>query len=105
MKSVPWSLAGRLLARDWRSGEILVLLAALVVSVSAMSAVTFFTDRVRQAVSQEAGESLASDLRLHSSDPLPPEYFAAAREDGVDTATIVHFRSVVVAGESSSLAD
>jgi putative ABC transport system permease protein len=94
-----------LLARDWRSGEILVLLAALVVSVSAMSAVTFFTDRVRQAVGQEAGESLAADLRLESNDPLPEEYFASAARQGLESASIVHFRSVVVAGDSSSLAD
>ena len=53
MKQVPWSLAGRLLARDWRSGEVIVLVAALVVAVAAMSAVSFFTDRVRQAVSQQ----------------------------------------------------
>ena len=67
---VPWSLAGRLLARDWRSGEVVVLFAALVIAVAAMSAVTFFTDRVRQAVSQQAGEALAAeavevDARLH----------------------------------------
>ncbi|MBN1240203.1 MAG: ABC transporter permease [Gammaproteobacteria bacterium] len=105
MKNVPWSLAGRLLARDWRSGEVLVLLAALVVAVGAMSAVTFFTDRVRQAVAQQAGESLAADLRLESINPLPEEYYSAAAEAGLDTARIVHFRSVVLAGDSSSLAD
>ena len=78
----PWRLAGRLLARDWRSGEVLVLLAALVVAVAAMSAVTFFTDRVRAAVSQQAGEALAADLRVESINPLPPtmrEAAAAAR--------------------------
>ena len=64
---VPWSLAVRLLARDWRSGEVLVLFAALAIAVAAMSAVTFFTDRVRQAVSQQAGEALAADLRVGSS--------------------------------------
>lgn len=105
MKSVPWSLAGRLLARDWRSGEILVLLAALVVAVAAMSAVTFFTDRVRQAVGQEAGESLAADLRLESGEPLPEAYFDAAARFGLETARVVHFRSVVLAGDSSTLAD
>ena len=63
MKKVPWSLAGRLLARDWRSGEVVVLFAALTVAVAAMSAVTFFTDRVGRAVEQQAGESLAADLR------------------------------------------
>jgi predicted lysophospholipase L1 biosynthesis ABC-type transport system permease subunit len=59
----PWRLAGRLLARDWCSGEVLLLLAALVVAVGAMSAVTFFTDRVRAAVSQQAGGAPSSTSR------------------------------------------
>ncbi len=105
MKSVPWTLAGRLLARDWRSGEILVLFAALVVAVAAMSAVTFFTDRVRQAVQQQAGESLAADLRLESGAPLPVEYFETAAKYGLETARIVEFRSVVLAGEKGTLAE
>ena len=54
---VPWSLAGRLLARDWRSGEVLVLLAALTIAVAAMSAVTFFTDRVRQDLQRFSGSA------------------------------------------------
>jgi putative ABC transport system permease protein len=101
----PWRLAGRLLARDWRSGEVLVLLAALVVAVAAMSAVTFFTDRVRGAVSQQAGEALAADLRLESISPLPPEMRAAAERNGLATADVVFFRSVVAAGDTTTLAD
>jgi putative ABC transport system permease protein len=101
----PWRLAGRLLARDWRSGEVLVLLAALVVAVAAMSAVTFFTDRVRAAVSQQAGEALAADLRVESINPLPAQMHETAREHGLATADVVSFRSVVVAGEATSLAD
>jgi putative ABC transport system permease protein len=98
-------LAGRLLARDWRSGEVVVLLAALVVSVAAMSAVAFFTDRVRQAVTQQAGEALAADLRVESVSPLPVGFETLAVEYGLATAEVVHFRSVVMAGEASSLAD
>jgi putative ABC transport system permease protein len=101
----PWRLAGRLLARDWRSGEVLVLLAALVVAVAAMSAVTFFTDRVRAAVSQQAGEALAADLRVESINPLPPAMKDAATRHGLATADVVFFRSVVAAGGTTSLAD
>ena len=104
-RSVPWSLAARLLARDWRSGEVLVLLAALVIAVAAMSAVTFFTDRVRQAVAQQAGEALAADLRLESINPLPPSYRELAERHGLAIADVVSFRSVVLMGDASSLAD
>jgi putative ABC transport system permease protein len=101
----PWRLAGRLLARDWKSGEVLVLLAALVVAVSAMSAVTFFTDRVRAAVSQQAGEALAADLRVESINPLPSAIGDAAARHGLATADVVFFRSVVAVGDVTSLAD
>ncbi len=102
---VPWSLAGRLLARDWRSGEVLVLLAALIIAVAAMSAVTFFTDRVRQAVAQQAGEALAADLRLESINPLPSSYRESAERHELAVVDVVSFRSVVLAGDASSLAD
>ncbi|MGD8340918.1 MAG: ABC transporter permease, partial [Gammaproteobacteria bacterium] len=102
---VPWGLAVRLLARDWRSGEIVVLLAALTVAVSAMSAVVFFTDRVRQAVSQQAGEALAADLRLESTDPLPRSFSEDARVAGLDVVDVIHFNSVVLAGDTSALVD
>jgi putative ABC transport system permease protein len=70
-----------------------------------MSAVTFFTDRVRAAVAQQAGEALAADLRVESINPLPLELAAAAERHGLSSADVVSFRSVVVAGESTSLAD
>ena len=105
MIKTPWRLAARLLARDWRSGEVLVLLAALVVAVAAMSAVTFFTDRVRAAVSQQAGEALAADLRVESINALPPQMHEAAQRHGLATADVVSFRSVVAAGDATSLAD
>jgi putative ABC transport system permease protein len=102
---VPLSLALRLIVRDLKSGEILVLVAALIVAVSAMSAVVFFTDRVRQAVSQQAGEALAADLRIEASDPLPPGFLESATAAGLDVAEVVHFNSVVLAGETSALVD
>jgi putative ABC transport system permease protein len=105
MRRVPWSLAGRLLARDWRSGEVVVLLAALTIAVAAMSAVTFFTDRVGRAVAQQAGEALAADLRVESINPLPERFDALAGAHSAQAARVIHFRSVVVAGDATTLAD
>lgn len=105
MTGIRWGLAARLLARDWRSGEVVVLVAALVVAVAAMSAVTFFTDRVRGAVAQQAGEALAADLRIESINPLSPDLESAAQRHGLRTAAVVSFRSVVAVGDSTSLAD
>ena len=105
MSAVRWGLATRLLMRDWRAGETAVLLGALVVAVAAMGAVGLFTDRVKQAVSQQAGEVLAADLRLESSYPLADDFPVSARAEGLATAEIIHFRSVIVANGASSLAD
>ena len=98
-------LAARMLARDWRGGETPVLLTALVVSVAAMAAVGFFTDRVAQAMRQEAGEVLAADLRVESNYPLPADYPEAARAEGLATAQVIQFRSVLMANGASSLSD
>ncbi len=98
MSAIGWGLTTRMLVRDWRAGETVILAVALVVSVAAMSAVGLFTNRVRQAVTQQAGEVLAADLRLESDNPLTPEYLRLAAERGLQTAEVVHFRSVILAG-------
>ena len=102
MKSL--RLAARLLARDWKSGELLVLAAALVVAVTALTAVAFLTDRVGHAVELRAAESLAADLRLFSPNPLPDDYLADADRAGLRTARMTSMPSVVFAGEANTLA-
>jgi putative ABC transport system permease protein len=92
------------LARDWRSGELAVLLAALLVAVTALTGVGFFTDRIAQAVDRRAAEVLAADLRLRSAEPIDARFEALAAERGIATARIVSFPSVVFFGEDSSLA-
>ena len=91
------------LLRDWRSGELAVLLAALLVAVTALTGVGFFTDRIGQAVELRAAEVLAADLRLQSSQPLDPEYLKLADERGIATAAMVSFPSVVFFGDESTL--
>lgn len=97
--------AARKLRREWRSGELAVLLGALVVAVAAMTAVGFFTDRVAGAVSMQAAEVLAADLVLSSGREIAPQVYTRAREAGLQTATKLSFPSVVLAGDASALAD
>lgn len=91
------------LLRDGKSGELRVLMLALLVAVSALTAVGFFTSRVSLAVDQQAGEVLAADLRLQSRTPIGREYFDLAAAAGLDTAEVSTFPSVVLKGEDSAL--
>ncbi|MGE0031490.1 MAG: ABC transporter permease [Steroidobacteraceae bacterium] len=91
------------LSRDWRSGELAVLLAALLVAVTALTGVGFFTDRIAQAVQLRAAEVLAADLRLNSTKAPDAAYEAFAAENDIRTARTVSFPSVVFFGEESSL--
>ncbi|RPH58052.1 MAG: FtsX-like permease family protein, partial [Burkholderiales bacterium] len=93
----------RNLRRDLKSGELAVLLLALLVAVASLTAVGFFTDRIGRAVNQQAGEVLAADLRLESARPIREEYDAEARRLGLRVARILSMPSVVFHGEASSL--
>jgi putative ABC transport system permease protein len=91
------------LSRDWKSGELRVLMLALVVAVAALTAVGFFTNRVGQAVAVQASEVLAADLRLQSSQPIAGSYAAEAERRGMRTARAMSLVSVVFHGERSQL--
>jgi putative ABC transport system permease protein len=91
------------LLRDGKSGELRVLMLALLVAVSALTAVGFFTSRVSLAVDQQAGEVLAADLRLQSRAPIEREYFDLAQAAGLATAEVSTFPSVVLKGTDSAL--
>lgn len=97
------TLAWRLLLRDWKSGELTVLLMALVIAVTSLTAVGFLGDRVGHAVKLRAAESLAADLRLGSSQPLPDQYIEMAEQAGLQTAGMITMPSVVFEDERSTL--
>ncbi len=96
-------LALRNLLRDLRSGQLTVLLLAVLVAVASLTAVGFFTSRVSRAVDQQAAGVLAADLRLESPRPISDEYDAEARLRGLRVTRIASMPSVVFHGEASSL--
>ena len=98
-------LAWRLLGRELRSGELRLLLAALVVAVAAVTAVGFFTDRVRLALEHEAHQLIGGDLLLVTDHPWPATVREEAARRGLQTAETVTFPSMVLANGQAQLAD
>ena len=93
----------RNLWRDMRSGELSVLLLALMIAVLSLTAVGFFISRVSAGVSAQAAEVLAADLRLESSVPIPPQYFSDAQSRGLKTAKILSFPTAIFNGGQNQL--
>lgn len=94
----------RSFGRELRSGEVLVLLAAVALAVAALTAVGFLTDRIGRAVERQANEVLAADLRLRTPEPIPAAWHELAAEYSLQSAETLTFPSVVFAGERSALA-
>jgi putative ABC transport system permease protein len=97
------AFALRTLGREWRSGELGVLLLALTVAVAALTGVGFLVGRVATAVDLQAAEVLAADLRLGSPDPIDKKYEEEAARRGIHTALSTAILSVVFNGEQSQL--
>ncbi len=97
-------LAARLLLREWRAGEIRVLLLAVALAVASLTAVAFFADRVERALGQEANTLLAADLALVSDHPVGTALEAEARRRGLAVAHTTTFLSMALAGDGNLLA-
>lgn len=93
-----FGFALQMLRRDFYAGELRLLVAALIVSVAAMTAVGFFTDRVRQALAREANQLLGADLLLISDHPWSDATRATIASSGLQTAETQTFPSMVMAG-------
>jgi putative ABC transport system permease protein len=95
----------RLLAREWRSGELGVLLLALAVAVAALSGVGLLVDRVNRAMLLQASEVLGADLRLQSPRPIDAGYAQQAEAAGLQTSATTALLSVVLRGDATQLAN
>ena len=97
------TLALRILAREWRSGELAVLFLALLVAVSALTGVGFAVDRIDRAMRLQASEVLGADLRLGSTNPIGERYADEVARRGLASARVTTTVSVVLRGEATQL--
>ncbi|HVF63843.1 MAG TPA: FtsX-like permease family protein [Casimicrobiaceae bacterium] len=98
-------LALRMLRRDWRAGELRVLIAALVLAVASVGTVGFFADRVKSALTRQANLLLGGDLMISGDRPLPSTFADRARIENLSSTPVVRFNSMVqTAGTDNSAA-
>ncbi len=100
-----FKLSFRMLYRDWRAGELNVLVLALVIAVSGMATVGFFADRVELALSRESNQLLGADLLVISSKPLPNHYADEASRLGLSVSSLTKFPSMISNGENNLLTE
>ncbi len=95
----------RLLLRDWHSGELRLIVLALIVAVASLTTVGFFTDRIEQTIEIQATELLAADLVLSATAPVPASIGEQARRMRLQTTSVTAFRSVVVKEDRFQMAE
>jgi putative ABC transport system permease protein len=96
-------IALRTLLREWKSGELGVLLLAITVAVAALTGVGFLTDRIGIAVDNQAGEVLAADLVLESAQQIDDTAINEATKRGIQYTRKTGMLSVVFNGDASQL--
>ena len=90
-------LSWKLLSREWRSGELGILLLALVMAVSVVVGVSSFVSRLQSALLSESARFLAADMVLVSRTPVSDEWVQEAEALGLATSLGVGFPSMAVA--------
>ena len=92
-------LASRLLWREWKGGELTVLLLALLVAIASHTAIGHFSDRISRAMAVKANDIIGGDLVLSSSRAIKPSIMQQAKANGLEIAEVQRFVTVVNAEE------
>ncbi len=86
-----WSLGWRSLWRDWRAGELRLLVLAVTLAVAALTAVGFFADRLQNGLARDARALIGGDAVISSDNKPPPAFEAQARALGLLTTQTLGF--------------
>ena len=92
--SSAWQLGWRQLVRDFRAGELRLLVVAVTLAVAALTAVGFFADRINGGLARDARQLLGGDAIVSSDQPAPPAFAEKARALGLVTASTENFPSM-----------
>lgn len=91
MKHNFFALGWRQLLRDWRAGELRLLLVAVALAVAALTSVSFFSDRLQAGLQRDASQLLGGDVVVVSDNRTPAAFSDKAQALGLKGVTTVTF--------------
>ncbi len=86
-----WRLGWRTLWRDFRSGDLRLLILAVTLAVAALTAVGFFADRLKGGLQRDAKQLLGGDALVSSDNPTPKAFLDQARLLGLTVTGTLGF--------------
>jgi putative ABC transport system permease protein len=89
----------RLLYRDWRGGDVTVLLVALALAVAIVTGLSLFSERLGNAITAQSTRLMGADMVLESPRPVAAEILAQAEMAGLQMSSTVAFASMAAAGD------
>lgn len=98
-------LAIKLLWREWRRGEWFIVFFALILAISATTAIHFYTDRLLRGLEQQSAKFLGGNLAISSSTPIPHTWQQQAQRLQIRTAEVWAYPSVINAQNKMQLAN
>lgn len=99
------SLVLKLFGRDWRGGELKVLIAALFVAVAAVSSINFFSDRVEIALLEETSRFIGADLQVSGPREAEQAWLDEAESRGLEVGRSLLFATVTSTETSFQLSN
>ncbi|HZJ94316.1 MAG TPA: FtsX-like permease family protein [Thiopseudomonas sp.] len=99
-----FKLAAKQLYRERRTAELRILFFALLIAVASSSTIGHFAERLQGAMQLSAGEFLAADLVLSSSEAPLPEQLATPYSSALSSAQTLQFASMLATASGLQLA-
>jgi putative ABC transport system permease protein len=98
-------LAFNQLSAQWKSGDLRVLLFALVLAVTSITAVNFFTNRIASHLNNQGGMLLGGDAVIISDHAISQQYIAEAKQAGLQAASTLEFASMAINNDKNQLSE
>ena len=101
MQGLKLALAAKLLWRNWRSGEVKILVFALALAVTVVTAIAVFSSRMDQSLVRQSNTYLAADRVVSGRFAIPQDWQTHKKLEGLQHTRVTEFSSMVFATQDN----